>query len=153
VYAHDDPRGDDVRAALLLALLGCSPRPRTVAVDYSASSEERDAITRGIYHWNGILSFDSVLRYAEDPDVDIFIRIDDPRTGTDGVHRASLGTIVVRHGLEIGWFAAVIEHELGHALGLGHTRCGVMNGESDPAREFCAEDLRECAEVGACEEE
>lgn len=48
-------------------------------------------------------------------------------------------------------FRAVVMHEIGHSIGLGHTTSGVMFPSTDGSR-ITEVDLAECRRVGACGE-
>jgi hypothetical protein len=139
-----------MRALILsLSLIGCRPGGPRLGVDYNATQEQREAVIHCVGLWNGII--EDKIRFADDDDVDEHIMFGDTRMGRLGCYRRHEHRIIVAQGLDRELTTRVVCHEIGHMLGLGHTRCGVMTGEGTPALEFCADDLEECAEEGACE--
>ena len=142
-----------MRPVLLAALLlGCSSPVRTVAIDYAATDDQRAALNESVSAWNLRLLPDRRLRHASSPDVDAFVLIGDPRNGTHGVWRESEGRITIRGDINGDLFRRTLRHELGHAIGLEHTSCGVMQFREDsfPELTFCDDDIRECRDQGAC---
>jgi len=134
----------------VLLLAGCSGPVRTVAIDYAATDAQRWALSDRISYWNTALSEGHRLRHADGPDVDVFVDIGDPLNGRDGAFRN--GRIILRPDLDDERFLRDLGHELGHAIGLEHTSCGVMEGTLGvvPGATFCDADLNECRDQGAC---
>ena len=139
-------------AALALALVGCSGPVRTVAIDYTATDAQAQALNRRVSYWNTVLASGSRIRHADSPDVDVFVVIGDPRNGRAAGWRSTTGRVTVRPDLGDDIFERALGHELGLAIGLEHTACGVMEGDSDEyaALEFCDADINECRAQGAC---
>lgn len=149
-----------MRALLLCALLlvGCGSRPLTWALDPRMNDEQRAAVSRRFDAWNARTKPDYRLRLAaRADDVDAFIALErPPHPDTNGNFQRDHdlldddALIRVMPGLPIPDFERTVGHELGHALGLGHVRAGLMAPFNTTDLEPTADDIHECREVGAC---
>jgi hypothetical protein len=99
--------------------------PRTVYIDPSAQDYAR-SVEWGVARWNEALGVET-LRLTTDPGADIVVV-----TGDAGDHAIGLAhnicrdgqlasRLILESGLDLPQSAGLATHELGHALGLGHS--------------------------------
>lgn len=134
-------------AALAALLLGwsCSDYSVTVTIDPSFTNEQRAELERAADAWNQV-----AVRHIRFVDAGEYLIL--PALvpgGWLGYTQRGRALVRVSPATPESEVYAVALHELGHVLGLEHTTRGVM----DPRRQtvdFSAEDMVECARVGAC---
>lgn len=149
-----------VALTLALVVAACTPKPKgpiRFALDHTLTPAEVAEIKWAADKWNNLPTLPS-HHISIDPRGEWRIdEVDQVPGGWNGMFQPAERLIIFDDNVRGTTLALVALHELGHALGLGHTTNGVMqDGPSmiaqhkSPPSEFSAEDIAECRRAGAC---
>jgi hypothetical protein len=133
-------------AVLGVTLMGCTPRV-AYHPDPAFPDDEVEAIWQAARAWDAIVKPERRIYSGSEWTV---VRAEPPGGfGFNGLCRRSVKTIWIRPEPIGASTKEVAAHEWGHALGLGHTKTGVMMPHT-VSMEFTPEVIEDCKRVGAC---
>lgn len=131
--------------ALGVSVLGCSV-PRTMAPDPAFTAPERIELQRAADTWNELTKPEYRIALGEGWWRILKVA---PPLGYNGQCSINQRTIWIHPDHPGATLYDVALHEMGHALGLGHTETGVMQAFV-VSHEITPEVMAECLHVGAC---
>lgn len=131
--------------ALVLALLVACAHPVAYHTDPTFTPDERAEIRQAAAAWNAFLKPEKQITEG---DAWVILK-QAPPLGYNGQCSISQRTIWIHPEHRGATMYDVALHELGHAVGLGHTKTGVMMA-LEVSAVFTTEVLGECRRIGAC---
>jgi predicted Zn-dependent protease len=132
-----------MRALLLALVVACAPPVAYRAPAFTPS--EQAEISRAAAAWNAVTRADHQITEGDAWQV----LKEKPPQGYNGECSISRRTIWIDPEHPGASVYDVALHEFGHALGLGHTKTGVMMANT-VSTAFTPEVLAECRRAGAC---
>jgi hypothetical protein len=154
--------GNLITCALSLLLAGCGNTGVYFWIEPTLTQEQRSEVYTVVARWNQRVGNNGVRGAVVNDEAEANRTIGTRSVewlsvvrgqGTDGVYGTSPGLLVVREDAQAGSFRRILDHEMGHALGIGdhlpEDVSGLMNphasgpwGEADQAH---------CRAQGVCE--